>query len=111
MNIGDMRKRVVIQHKTRTPDGGGGNTVTWSTLATVWANVEPIRPFRSAEYIKGDQLKLFALHKVTIRYRSDVDATMQINIDGRILAIHTLVRIEEGKQRFIEMMCTEGDPS
>jgi head-tail adaptor len=38
MPIGALHERVTLQSATETADGSGpGATVTWGTLATVWA--------------------------------------------------------------------------
>ncbi len=39
---GWLRHRVVIEAPRPTPDGAGGETVTWAPLATVWALIEPV---------------------------------------------------------------------
>ena len=40
-NAGRLTERITLQRATRTADGGGGTTQSWSTLATVWAEAKP----------------------------------------------------------------------
>ncbi len=42
MEAGRLRQRVQIQQKVVTRDSFGGEAITWSTLATVWARVSPM---------------------------------------------------------------------
>lgn len=62
--IGAMRERVSIQVETQTPDGGGGYTLGWTTLATVWARV---RPISGREALQAQQLESAVQYRVTIR--------------------------------------------
>ena len=41
MSIGAMRSRVEIQKYTSTSDGGGGGSVAWSKVASVFAQITP----------------------------------------------------------------------
>ncbi len=36
-----MRHRVTVESGASAPDGAGGETVLWDTLATLWAHIEP----------------------------------------------------------------------
>jgi hypothetical protein len=41
MRIGKLRNRIEVQRKSSTRDSDGGERVEWSTIATVWAAIEP----------------------------------------------------------------------
>jgi head-tail adaptor len=62
--IGKLRERVRIERETRTPDGGGGFTVGWLTVAVRWAAVEPLK---GLERLQAMQLEAANLYKVTLR--------------------------------------------
>ena len=38
---GELDQRVIIREEIHTPDGMGGNTLTFSDIATVWTKVKP----------------------------------------------------------------------
>lgn len=64
MRAGLLRHRITLQNRTTTPDGYGGQTVTWTDLATVWASVMPLR---SREYWQAQQIKSTTTHEIEIR--------------------------------------------
>ncbi len=78
MQIGKMNKRVALQQEQQTPDGAGGYTLAWTTLADVWANISPSsgREVSAAGRLEGQ-----VTHKVTLRGRVDI----QITTDMRLL--------------------------
>ena len=61
---GRLRERVRIERETRTPDGGGGFTVSWLTVAVRWAAVEPLK---GLERLQAMQLEASTLYRVTLR--------------------------------------------
>lgn len=64
---GELDERVAIQARSRTPDGAGGYSEAWSTVATVWARV---RPLSGRERLLGEQLEAPRNYRVTIRRRA-----------------------------------------
>ncbi len=67
-NVGLMKERITIQYYSLSSDGMGGNSQTWNTLATVWANVSALSGRESYE-VGG--LKGKVKYKITTRYRDD----------------------------------------
>lgn len=105
--VGKLRKRIVIQSQTRTMDDTGGNTVTWGTFATVWAEIEP----KSANQVLWSMsLQHRVTHKVTIRQLVGVDSSMRILYGSRIFQIHGFRNLEEFG-RFMEIDAEEGQAS
>jgi SPP1 family predicted phage head-tail adaptor len=43
MTAGRLTERVLFERASETPDGAGGFTVTWATLAERWAEARPVR--------------------------------------------------------------------
>jgi len=76
---------------------------SWSTFATVWAEIEPIS---GREYIEGRQDRGELTHVVTIRYLAGVRPDMRISFEGRYLKI-AAVRNPEERDRSLELDCTE----
>lgn len=75
MRAGQLRERVTIQSKTTVADGEGGRTPTWSTLATVWAQVEALR---MGERLQATALGSALVWRVVMRYRADVTPQMRL---------------------------------
>tara|TARA_R110000868_G_scaffold100551_1_gene276476 strand:- start:254 stop:574 length:321 start_codon:yes stop_codon:yes gene_type:complete len=67
--IGGMRNRVKIQSETTGTDTGGGYSLTWADVSTMWACIEPAG---GREVSQGQQLQMRVTHKFTTRNRSDV---------------------------------------
>jgi len=71
----DLRHRVALQQPADTPDGAGGYTRAWTTIATVWAQVTP---GTGGERVIAHGLREQSPYDVRIRYRSDVTAAWRI---------------------------------
>lgn len=108
-DVGDMRRRVIVQNKTETPDGSGGFSVSWSNQATIWAQIIPIKGEKRATDAVGKQLTDVVTHQIYVRYRNDgiIDTTKRISYGSRIFQIHGVNIIEE-KQRYLVLLCQEG---
>lgn len=81
---GWLRHRVAIESAAGSPDGAGGETVVWDTVATVWARIAPAT---ARETITAGHLTGEVSHTVTLRFREDVAGGMRIAYRGRILRI------------------------
>lgn len=104
MITGRMRRRVTIQEKTVTRGSTGEELVTWSTVATVWAAVEPLN---GREYLESRQTQANVDTRVTIRYRSGMEPTMRLlTSDSRILHIESVIHKNE-RFRELVIMCRE----
>ncbi len=99
---GVLRERVTIQRKVVTRDGYGAEQVTWQDVATVWARVEVVK---EREVPESRQMDVMASHRVTMRYRTDVDETMRLVWRGRVLNIVALVPDE--RRRYLAVLAEE----
>ena len=100
---GNLRQRVVIQQLTRTDDGAGGYTETWAAIATVFADVYPLK---GNERYEAQQVQANLSHRVTIRYRAGVEPSMRLQYGTRILTIEAVIDPEE-RHRELILMCSE----
>jgi SPP1 family predicted phage head-tail adaptor len=66
---GELDQRVKFLRETKVDDGMGGNTITWSEFAEVWAK---IRPMSGTEREHSDRLNAQASYLIVIRYRDDI---------------------------------------
>ena len=103
LRLGTLRHRVTLQQEARVADGGGGFTVTWQDVATVWARVAPIR---GEEALVHRQLEDAITHKVTMRYRAGVTAAMRLVHNGRVFNIREVLDLDE-RNRILELRCEE----
>ncbi|WP_069649642.1 phage head closure protein [Caloranaerobacter ferrireducens] len=105
MNVGLLRDRVTIQNYVRIPDGYGGYTETWQDVATVWANIKPLR---GREFFQAQQIQSEVTHKITIRYTDAVNITSRIKYKNKTFEIKSIIDIDN-RHRFLEIMCIGSD--
>jgi SPP1 family predicted phage head-tail adaptor len=79
MKAGKLDRRVQIKVKTSSRDAYGAEILTYSTLATVWAEVSPVS---GREYFSAAQFIPEATLKIRMRFREDFDETAKIAYDG-----------------------------
>jgi SPP1 family predicted phage head-tail adaptor len=106
--LGQFRDRVTIQRPVETADDQGGWTVTWSTLADVWAAVRP-RPRAGGESFQAGAVRALTAYEVEIVYRADVSPRMRLRWTPYRGAVKTLEIGEvtlSGRDRVI-LQCTE----
>ena len=105
MSIGMLRHQVSLQKPTNTTDAGGGAAKSYTTLATLWANIKPVSG--SEKYRQG-QVQETATHQVTIRFRSDIGTNYRIVYDDRNFNIKHIRNVDE-RDRYILLICNEGE--
>lgn len=92
MKIGDLRHRIDLQSYTDYIDIYGKPDRSWTTYATVWAQITPTS---SSESINGLQLNASTTHAVLIRYREDVQANHRVLFGSRVLNIQGVRNLDE----------------
>lgn len=99
-----LKKRITIQQPVEVSDSGGGYTLSWSDLASVWAEVKPVS---GREDYRALKLESKVTHKVTIRHRSDVTAGMRISMGGRVFNIRAVMNQDEENEKLL-LLAEEG---
>jgi len=103
-SIGKLRDRVTLEKPAATPDGGGGETVTWTTVKTVWADVEPVvRP----EQIQAGRRVNPVEYEITMRRRTDIAPDWRVKFLGRSLAIRSMTPIG-ARRLYLVLTCVGG---
>lgn len=87
LDPGRRRYEFALQQASRTSDGMGGHTESWTTVAIVFAGIEPVAA-KSA--FGADQRLETVTHRITIRARDDVRSGMRFVKSGRIFEILTI---------------------
>ena len=106
LDAGELTHRVTVESAAGTPDGGGGESVVWDTLATLWA---VIRPTEAGERIVAGHLSGVVTHLVTFRFREDIAGGMRILYRGRLFRILGVEDPDE-MRRFVVAKCEEEKP-
>lgn len=82
---GRLRHSIQIEQKVTTRDPDTGAPITaWETFATVWAEVAPLS---AKEFIAAQATQSEVSARITIRYRTGLDATMRILFRGQVYNI------------------------
>lgn len=103
MRAGRLRHRVTIETPGGSASAFGEVAQSWSTVATVWAAVEPTS---SRERVENEQTKAFTTHRIHMRYRSDVTTAERVVFNSRTLNITSVVNPDE-RDATLELLCTE----
>jgi len=100
---GRLRLRLALERATRSADGAGGATLTWNEIATVSADVIPVR---ADERDVGDGLGDVTLQRIVIRKRDDLLAGDRFRLGERLFRIRSVSDPDEDG-RFLLCLCDE----
>jgi SPP1 family predicted phage head-tail adaptor len=105
LSAGHLDRTLVIEQPVVTRDAADGSqVVTWSAVATVWAQL--LESSTSGDEMMRDGVLSYGRpSRVRIRWRSGIEPTMRLNIGGRLLQI--LGTAEIGRRRLLEISCRE----
>ena len=103
MQAGRLRHRIALQSNTPTRSTIGSQTDSWSTYATVWGSVEPMK---GTEELATDQLNPIVSHLITIRYNLSVVAKHRVLFDSRIFEIISVIK-KDSRNIMQELNCHE----
>lgn len=94
---------MTLQEPVTAQNGYGERTTTWSTVATVWASVEPLR---GREFFDAERVQSEISHRVRMRYRSGMSSKLRVLLGSRVLQIEVVIDVEE-RHRELQLMCRE----
>jgi SPP1 family predicted phage head-tail adaptor len=101
MQIGKLNRLVTIQQLAAGQDAAGQPVQTWSTLATVWAN---IRHLSGVETIKAGAETSAVKASIRIRRRTDVTTAMRVVHGSTTYEIKAVLPDEECRER-VDLVC------
>lgn len=102
MRAGQLRHRVILQTRTVAQNSMGEAVETWSTYATVWARVSPLRTrLSSDEFYHAQQINARLGVEVTIRYLHGVETIERVVYGRRVFDVRHVVDPDE---RHVELI-------
>jgi len=107
MDAGLLNKRITIEKATVTRDANTGAQIkSWGTLGNAaWAQVIESAT-GSDEQLKGPMATYAKPTRIRMRYRSDIDNTMRVNLgSSRLLEIIGVAMM--GRKDGLELACKE----
>jgi SPP1 family predicted phage head-tail adaptor len=108
---GRLRHQMELQEQVQAQDATTGvTTVTWSTVATVWAAIEPLS---AREFVESAANQSQVSARVTIRYRAGVTAAMRLahmvdGVAGRIYNIEGVLADKDSGMEYLTLPVSEG---
>lgn len=90
IKAGSMDRRITINTKGVTLDSSGSEIATYTTVATVWADVNDNREKETTE---GKQVTASEFTTFTVRYRTDVTPIDQIVYESKTYDIKGISEI------------------
>lgn len=113
MRIGALRHRITFLAHSGTADGQGGyvddvsgNAGGWTEVCTVWGECIPLS---GRELYYAQQIIPTVSHRLTVRYRKDIDSTMRARIGETLLEIHAVMDVETRHEQ-LKILCEEVHP-
>ncbi len=100
MRAGRLRDRVTLQQKSVTRDAYGGEVVTWNTVATVYAELEP---WHMKERLTLRRQNGEAVIGIRVRTPLDVSLAKRILFDG---AGYDVIDIDISRKHLGELLIT-----
>jgi SPP1 family predicted phage head-tail adaptor len=105
MRIGKLTERVVIQSATETQSATGEVTQSWSTVATVWAQVSPLT---GKEFFSSQHLEAEVNAVIRIRYRTGITPKMRVTHGSDTYDIMAVLQ-PDSANRETHLMCVKKD--
>lgn len=105
LNAGELDQRITVQTPASTVDALGQRTETWTDVATLWAQAQPLR---GREFFAAGQVQSEAAVRFRIRYRTGIDGTMRVLWRGVPHAIVAEPMDVDGGKHTLELMCSAG---
>ncbi len=101
MRAGRLRHTVTLQSKSVSRDAVGGESITWSTFATVPAEVQPLS---GREYVAMRQAQADVSVRVRMRYLSGVNPAMRVQHGSAVYDFLEVIDVA-GRARELELLC------
>jgi len=100
MRAGELDKRIIIQYAAKSKNSMGEDIETWTTLATVWANVEFTTG--NERFLQQERIaETTAVFK--IRIRTDIDSTKRVQYGNRYFNILSAFPAKDDSQKLVIM--------
>lgn len=105
---GQLDRRITLQTFSEATDSFGQEVKTYSTLASVWANVVEKIGVGNGEGEKGDMIAATKKVEFIIRYRTDVNEQMRISYNSNTYKI-TAIQSADARKAFLKLVCLWSD--
>lgn len=101
MRAGRLNERITLQSAAVSVDSVGQPVHSWSTFATVWAEVMPVS---GREYFRAQSLTQAESIRITMRYLDGVTPSMRVVHGSRTYHIRSVLNVGS-RERELELIC------
>lgn len=101
MRPGLLNRRVVVQQQSTTQDAIGQPVLSWTTFATLWAD---IRHSSGVESIKADALTSTVRASIRVRYSRTITTGMRV-VEGTTTYNIVAVLPDMGGKEYTDLVC------
>lgn len=102
---GRLRLRLTLEKPTPVPDGLGGATMEWDAVATLAAEVSPLK---GEERSVGEGLVDTTRHRIVVRCRDDVSPGDRFRLGARVFTIRSVTDPAEDRRWLVCIADEEG---
>lgn len=96
--IGAMRRLIVLEAPVETSDEAGGREQVFAPVASLWAALEPLG---GQARLAGDRLELAASHRITLRWRDDIDGAKRFRLGRRVFSLRAAADPDGRRRRLV----------
>lgn len=102
-SIAELRERLTLQTRVQAPDSSGSVRGIWQSVQSLWASIETID---ADQRVDAGQVGQRQTHRITIRYRTDIDTSNRFKRDDDIFIIRGIHDVD-GRRRWLICLCEE----
>lgn len=102
---GKLNHRVRLESLETSQDANGETVETWTHQGDVWANVSPVS---GKEFISSAAMQSQIVARITVRYRSDIQATWRILFRNRYYNIEAVLADVVSGLEYLTLPCSLG---
>lgn len=106
MRAGRLDRRITIQARQAGLDAYGQPADAWTTVATVWARLEPLS---GAERFEADQRSQEQSVRFTVRFRAGIQPRQRVIFEGRQYDIRNVAETERRHELVLDCTVLEGE--
>jgi len=105
LNAGKLNRRITLQSKTVTRDAMGGESITWTTQATIWAQVSALS---GRALIAAQQAQSEVTARITVRQlaAAGIADDWRIQHGADIYTLHAIIPSDDGVDYYLQ--CAKG---
>lgn len=93
LRAGALNYRITLQSRSTSQDASGGQILTWTDVAPVWANIDPLS---GRELLAAQAVQSTMSHRITIRYQKQF-------ADPKLMAMMRATMVKDGVTRYFNI--------